>query len=85
MRGINNSLKKRKKHFYSWLYIDIVFFLLIGVILIFGLKALKNPETDRCDFTLWNKNKDGMYVLTCKNNDENKTIDVDKKDTKDIF
>ena len=25
------------------------------------------------------------YVLTCKNNDKNKTIDVDKKDTKDIF
>ena len=25
------------------------------------------------------------YVLTCKNNDKNKTIDVAKKDTKDIF
>ncbi|MDD7600707.1 MAG: hypothetical protein SPJ69_09335 [Campylobacter sp.] len=45
MREINNSLKKRKKNFYSWLY----------------------------------------YVLTCKNNDKNKTIDVAKKDTKDIF
>ena len=45
MREINNSLKKRKKNFYSWFY----------------------------------------YVLTCKNNDKNKRIDVDKKDTKDIF
>lgn len=25
------------------------------------------------------------YVLTCKNNDKNKTIDVAKKETKDIF
>lgn len=39
MRKINNSLKKRKKNFYSWFY----------------------------------------YVLTCKNNDKNKTIDVAKK------
>lgn len=45
MREISNSLKKRKKNFYSWFY----------------------------------------YVLTCKNNDKNKTIDVAKKDTKDIF
>ena len=84
MREINNYLKKRKKNFYSYFYIDFCFLVLIGLILMFSLKAINNLEVNRCNnLALSDKNKDGIYVLTCSSNDDNETADFIKVDNKD--